>query len=89
MKQNSLNLESLENNSLDQIKQLIEKFARPASEILLDDVDLRNLLKVSRRTALEYRKRKIFPFYKIDNKIYYILSEVISGIKEKRGNHGD
>ena len=73
----------------EQVKELVGKHYRPASEILLDDVDLRNLLKVSRRTALEYRKRKIFPFYKIDNKIYYILSEVIDGIKDKGGKHGD
>jgi hypothetical protein len=71
------------------IKGLIERYARPASEILLDDVDLRNLLKVSRRTALEYRKKGVFPYYKIDNKIYYILSEVINGIKEKGGSNGD
>ena len=41
----------------DSIIKLIEKHARPASEVILDDVDLRNLLKVSRRTSLEYRKK--------------------------------
>ena len=66
----------------DLIKKLIEKHARPASEVILDDVDLRNLLKISRRTSLEYRKKGIFKFYKLDNKIFYILEEVIAGIKE-------
>ncbi len=64
------------------IIKLIEKYARPASEVILDDVDLRNLLKISRRTSLEYRKKGIFKFYKLDGKIFYILGEVIAGIKE-------
>ncbi len=69
------------------LKELIAKYSRPASEVILDDVDLRTLLKISRRTALEYRKKEIFPSYKIENKIFYILSEVIDGIKKQKGNH--
>jgi ribosomal protein L22 len=64
------------------IKEMIEKYARPASEVILDDVDHRNLLKISRRTSLEYRKKGIYKFYKLDGKIFYILEEVIAGIKE-------
>jgi hypothetical protein len=71
----------------ESIMQLIERYSRPASEVILDDVDLRNLLKISRRTALEYRKKEIFPSYKIENKIFYILSEVIDGIRKQKGNH--
>ncbi|MBL0202181.1 MAG: hypothetical protein IPP81_19095 [Chitinophagaceae bacterium] len=66
----------------DLIIKLIIKHARPASEVILDDVDLRNLLKISRRTSLEYRKKGIFKFYKLDGKIFYILEEVIAGIKK-------
>jgi len=66
----------------DLIMKLIEKHARPASQVILDDVDLRNLLKISRRTSFEYRKKGIFKFYKFDHKIFYILEEVISGIRE-------
>jgi len=85
------NLSASENKGIDfedQIKKLIEKYSRPASEIILDDVDLRELLKISRRTALEYRKNKVFSYYKIENKIFYILSEVIDGIKRKGGDNG-
>jgi len=66
-----------------EVQNLIDKGLRPASEVILDDVDLRNLLKISRRTALKYRKMNLFPHYQIDNKIYYVLSEVIDGIKSK------
>jgi len=71
----------------DLIMKLIDRHARPASEVILDDVDLRNLLKISRRTSLEYRKKGIYKFYKLDGKIFYILGEVIAGIKKKGRQH--
>ena len=83
----TLNSENQGKDFEDQIKKLIEKHSRPASEVLLDDVDLRNFLKISRRTALEYRKKKIFQSYKIEGKIFYILSEIIDGIKREGGKH--
>ncbi len=66
----------------DLLIKLIERHARPASEIILDDVDLRNLLKISRRTSHEYRKKGFFKFYRLDGKIFYILEDIIAGIKE-------
>ena len=45
----------------EKIKELIDKHHRPANEVLLDDVDIRTLLKISRRTSLEYRKKAIYP----------------------------
>lgn len=72
----------------DLLIKLIERHARPASEIILDDVDLRNLLKISRRTSLEYRKKGFFKFYRLDGKIFYILEDIIAGIKEN-GKQGD
>ena len=89
MNNKDFNSEDLDDSFKDQLKGLIEKYSRPSTEVLLDDVDLRNLLKISRRTALEYRKKKVFPYYKLDNKIYYILAEVIEGIKQKGGVHGN
>ena len=86
MKKNELPNE-IWNHYHKEVKDLIEKYSRPASEVLLDDVDLRNLLKISRRTALEYRKKKIFQSYKIEGKIFYILSEIIDGIKKEGGKH--
>ena len=71
------------------IMKQIEKHHRPSSEIILDDVDIRNLLKISRRTSLEYRKRGVYKYYKLDGKIYYILAEVIEGIKNKGTQDGN
>lgn len=84
---NSSNSESFQAELESLVRKIIEKNHRPASEIILDDVDLRNLLKISRRTSLEYRRKEIFPYYRLENKIYYILSEVIDGIKKKGGHH--
>jgi len=72
-----------------QIKKLIDTSSRPATEIILDDVDLRSLLKISRRTALEYRKKGFFPHYKLENKIYYFLSDIITGIKKFGGHNAN
>lgn len=87
MKRTQLNLDIIDTDNEELIKKLIEKYARPASEIILDDVDLRNLLKISRRTSLEYRKKGVYKFYKLDGKIFYILEEVIDGIKKRGGQH--
>ncbi len=69
------------------ILNLIEKHNRPASEVILDDVDIRELLKISRRTSLEYRKKGVYKYYKLDGKIFYILEEVIAGIKKTGGQN--
>ncbi|QNA45848.1 helix-turn-helix domain-containing protein [Lacibacter sediminis] len=66
------------------VQQLLEKNHRPASEIVMDDVDLRNMLKISRRTALNYRQQWGLKFYKIENKIFYFLSDVIDFIKSDK-----
>ena len=52
----------------DEILSLIEKHHRPANEVIIDDVDLRNLLKISRRTALEYRRKGIIHIIKLKTK---------------------
>ena len=57
---------------------------RPAHEVILDDCDVRELLKVSRRTLLDYRKSGKLLFYKIENKIFYFLSDIFSFIKIHR-----
>jgi hypothetical protein len=64
------------------VKAIIEKSNRPAEEVILDDLDIQKLLKVSRRTTLNYRKSGLLPYHQINKgKIFYILSEVITAIK--------
>lgn len=63
------------------VQRLIEKHHRPANEIILDDVDLRKMLKVSRRTLLNYRQSLGLRFHKVENKIFYFLSDIFDFIK--------
>ena len=53
------------------VQKMLDKHHRPAEEIILDDVDLRDMLKISRRTALNYRQKLGLKFYKKENKIFY------------------
>lgn len=69
------------------VQEMLDKHHRPASEIVLDDVDLRNMLKISRRTALNYRQQLGLKFYKLENKIFYFLSDVLEFIKTGKRNH--
>lgn len=75
----------MQNNNLSfeqRVKAIIEKSNRPAEEVILDDLDIQTLLKVSRRTSLNYRKSGVLPYHQINKgKIFYILSEVINAIK--------
>jgi hypothetical protein len=44
------------------IRLEINKSQRPANEIILDDVDLRNLLKVSERTTAYMRPKQMITY---------------------------
>ena len=69
------------------MREFIEKNSRPANEVILDDVDLREMLKISRRTALSYRQSKKLVYFKIENKIYYFLSDILNFIKTTGKSH--
>lgn len=62
------------------VEKMIELRIRPADQIIIDDVDLRVLLKVSRRTLLNYRQIGL-KYHKIENKIFYFLSDVLEFIR--------
>lgn len=57
---------------------------RPAEEIILDDVDLCDLLKVSKRTTASLRAEKLIAFSKCGGKILYKLSDVLEYINRNR-----
>ena len=66
----------------EKVEEQVQKKLRPAHEIILDDNDLQTLLKISRRTSLEWRQRGYLRSYKMgDGKIYYFLGEIIEDIK--------
>ncbi len=82
MQENIYPMKKEEQSFEERVKAIIEKSNRPAEEVILDDLDIQNLLKVSRRTSLNYRKSGVLPYHQINKgKIFYILSEVISAIK--------
>ncbi|MDR0873807.1 MAG: helix-turn-helix domain-containing protein [Prevotellaceae bacterium] len=51
-------------------------------ELLLDNQDLCMMLNVSKRTLQRYRSLKNLPFKRIDQKTYYLESDVENFIKE-------
>lgn len=69
-------------NTVSALKATLENILRPANEIIYDDVDLRNLLKVSKRTLAYWRERGMITFSKLGGKIYYRLSDVLALLKE-------
>jgi hypothetical protein len=67
--------------SLEEVKRAIESVSRPPDHVILDDVDLRNMLKVSRRTSAYWRGRGEITYSKLGGKIYYRLSDVLELIE--------
>jgi hypothetical protein len=75
-----MNTKTFTDEQIYLIKEIVDTHSRPASEIILDDVDLRVLLKISRRTALNYRNKGL-KYFKVENKIFYFLNDIIDFIK--------
>lgn len=53
-------------------------------QVILDDVDLRNLLKISKRKAAYLRSERKIAFSKDGGKIYYLFSDVLDYLKRSR-----
>jgi hypothetical protein len=64
------------------LKYEVQQAKRPPDEVIYDDVDLRNFLKVSKRTTAYWREKGMITFSKLGGKIYYRLSDILSLIKE-------
>jgi len=60
----------------------IQQAQRPASEVILDDVDLREQLKVSARTLALWRSTNLIKYSKVNGKIYYKYSDVLELIEK-------
>lgn len=80
------------NQHIEEIKNLRTKIedltlalanvCRPPDQQIMDDVDLRNFLKISKRTAAYLREKSLITYSKIGSKIYYKLSDVLSFLKQ-------
>ena len=62
---------------LIEIDDKISKAMRPAEEVILDETDLCNFLKISKRLAAKLRSERLITYYKTGGKLYYKLSDVI------------
>ena len=63
-------------NRLDEISKKLSAKEKATKEQWLDNQELMQLLKVSRRTAQNYRDSNMIAFSIIGNKIYYKVSDV-------------
>lgn len=64
------------------MKAAIQKATRPSDEVILDDVDLRDFLNVSKRTTAYWREKAMITYSKLGGKIFYRLSDVLKFIAE-------
>lgn len=78
--QNIENIEVLI-KKIDQLLPYIEQFARPPEQIIIDDVALREMLKMSKRGTAYLREKGLITYSKIGSKIYYLLSNILLLLK--------
>lgn len=60
----------------------IQQTRRPAEETILDDVELRSMLNVSKRTTATWRQEGLIKHSRLMGKIYYKLSDVLAAIEK-------
>ena len=66
----------------DYIEELKKKHNSIDGEVLLDNQDLLQMLKISNRSLQRYRSIGKLPYYTISGKLYYKLSDVHQFIRE-------
>lgn len=72
------------NHNMEQLLPVIERLNRPPEQVLLDDVELRQLLKVSKRTTAYLREKELITYSKLGGKIYYLYSDVLEMISRNQ-----
>ena len=71
-------LKSLEDKFID----LKDKADNPLKEKWLDNQEIMQLLNISTRTLVSYRKEQLIPFSKVGYKTYYKASDVEKFLKK-------
>jgi hypothetical protein len=64
------------------IRHEVNQFHRPPNQVIWDDVDLRENLKVSQRTTATWRQEKLITYSKVNGKVFYKLSDVLDFIEK-------
>ncbi len=73
---------------LKEIDNRVNKALRPANEVILDDIELQQMLFISKRTAATLREQRLITFHKSAGKIYYLLSDVLEYLRNHRIESG-
>jgi len=78
------NIENLDtlNQKIDLLLPIVEQMARPPDQTILDDVGLREILKMSKRSTAYLREKGLITYSKIGSKIYYRLSDILLFLKQ-------
>lgn len=63
---------------LSEIKHELNQLHRPPDQVIWDDVDLRQNLKVCQRTTANWRQRGLITYTKVSGKIFYKLSDILT-----------
>ena len=71
-------LKSLE----DKFIELKDKAENPLKDRWLDNQEMMQILKISRRTLQTYRDEKVIPFSQVGSKIYYKAADVEKFLKK-------
>lgn len=69
-------------SKIDNINQRLSAKDKEPKEKWLDNQELMQLLKISKRTAQHYRDSGMISFSQVGNKIYYRLSDVEELLKK-------
>lgn len=67
---------------IEQINKRLSEKEKEPKEKWLDNQELMQLLKISKRTAQHYRDSGLISFSQVGNKIYYKLSDVEELLKK-------
>ena len=68
------------------LRHEIQQAQRPASEIVLDDQQVIEILKISKRKLQYMKSQKAIPYHtpKSGNRTYYLLSDILDWLKKHR-----
>lgn len=65
-------------NQISEIKNSLSEKQKNPSEIFVDNQDFLDLMKISKRTAQNWRDTGVINFSQIGSKIYYRMSDIES-----------
>lgn len=74
-------LEKLNQHFENLSKKLLDMVSRPLEEELLDNTDLKHILKIGDTKFFQLKKSKLFPTYRLNGKDYYLEKEILEAIR--------